>query len=148
MGLASFFSNIFGNNSSSWNGTPESFLALVLFFQKKNNPSYSEQEVLQWGAILQKVFKVNLSPYTDFKDLLQRGEPDFSTVRQIEDQIEERRHRVELKKAIYGDDVDLGDDDVMNSDSESAVFARKFVDDMSKYVRFREDEEQENKKKP
>lgn len=141
MGLASFLSNMFMGKSSSWNGTPETFLAFVLFFQKKNNPTYSEREVLQWGDVLQKIIKVKLSPYKDFKDLLERGEPDFSMIKPIEDKIAELHQRIELKKAIYGDDVDLGDDDIMTSDSESAVRARNMVEDLSKYVQFSEKKE-------
>ncbi|OKS88718.1 hypothetical protein RG47T_4196 [Mucilaginibacter polytrichastri] len=36
--------------------------------------------MLQWGEVMQKVIKVNLSPYQDFADLLQNGKPDFSMV--------------------------------------------------------------------
>ncbi|RYD70950.1 MAG: hypothetical protein EOP53_24495 [Sphingobacteriales bacterium] len=48
---------------------------------------------------------------------------------------------VELKKAIYGENVILGDDDVMKSNEESAVFSRRFVKDMSRYVEFSEKEQ-------
>jgi hypothetical protein len=47
--------------------------------------------------------------------------------------------RIDLKKAIYGENVDLGDDDVMKSNEESAVFARRFVKDISKDVDFPEE---------
>jgi hypothetical protein len=50
-------------------------------------------------------------------------------------------HRRDLKKAIYGENADLGDDDVMKSNSEGAVFARNFVKDMSKYVQLSEEEQ-------
>ncbi|WP_286850634.1 MULTISPECIES: hypothetical protein [Sphingobacterium] len=140
MGLFSFFSNLFGKKSSSWNGSPEMFLAMVLSIQKKNSGVYSEIEVLQWGEVFQKVFKVKLFPYKDFKDLMLNGKPDFSLIEQIDEEMIDVQRRIELKKAIYGDDVDLGDDDVMTSNSESAIQARKIIDDLSKYVRFREDE--------
>ncbi|MCT1526082.1 hypothetical protein ACS126_03530 [Sphingobacterium lactis] len=141
MGLTSFFSNILSGKSSSWGGTPEMFLAMVLHIQKSNNPQYSALEVLQWGDVLQKIIKVKLSPYKDFKDLLERGEPDFSIIQEVESQIAERHQRMELKKAIYGENVDLGDDDIMTSDSEGAVFARNFVKKMSKYVQFSDDDQ-------
>ncbi len=52
----------------------------------------------------------------------------------------ELHQRQELKKAIYGEKAKLGDDDVMTSDAEGAVFARKMVKDLSRYVEFPEDE--------
>jgi hypothetical protein len=140
MGILSFFSKLFGAKRT-WNGSPEKFLAMVLFMKKKNNPVYSEQEVLQWGEILQKVIQVNLSPYVDFEDLLLRGVPDRSVVDELEGKISEIHQRIELKKAIYGDDADLGDDDVMTSSSESAVAARNFIGDLSKYIQFPDDEQ-------
>ncbi|WP_431199625.1 hypothetical protein ACQ86K_01155 [Mucilaginibacter sp. P19] len=45
-----------------------------------------------------------------------------------------------MKKAIYGEHTDLGEDDIMTSTAEGAVFARKMVKDLSKYVDFPEDE--------
>lgn len=141
MGLTSFFSNILSGGPSSWGGTPEMFLAMVLHFQKRNNPLYSKSEVLRWADVLQKLIKVKLSPYKDFEDLLKRGEPDYSIIEEIENQVAERHQRIELKKAIYGENVDLGDDDIMNSDSDGAIFARKFVKKMSKYVQFSDDDQ-------
>lgn len=46
-----------------------------------------------------------------------------------------------VKKAIYVENVNLGDDDVMKSNGEGAVFDRRFVKDMSKYVQFPEEEQ-------
>ncbi|MGJ1264825.1 hypothetical protein [Sphingobacterium spiritivorum] len=43
MGLLSFFSKLFGARRK-WNGTPEMFLAMVMFMQKKNNPEYVKHE--------------------------------------------------------------------------------------------------------
>lgn len=140
MGLLSFFSKLFSARSK-WNGTPEMFLAMVIFMQKKNNPAYSEHEVLQWGEVLQKVMKVNLSPYKDFRDLLERGTPDFAMMEQVEDKVSEMQQRIKLKKAIYGENTDLGDDDIMTSDAESAVSARKFINDLSEHIEFQEDEQ-------
>ncbi|MGJ1265347.1 hypothetical protein [Sphingobacterium spiritivorum] len=140
MRLLSFFSKLFGSKRT-WSGTPEMFLAMVMFMQKKNNPEYAKHEVLQWGEVLQKVIKVSLSPYKDFSDLLERGTPDFSVVEKLEEKVTEIHQRVELKKAIYGENADLGDDDIMKSDSEGAVFARKFVKDLSEHIQFPEDEQ-------
>lgn len=140
MGILSFFSKLFGARRT-WNGTPEMFLAMVLYMQKKNNPVYSQQEVLQWGDVLQKVIKVKLAPFADFSDLLKWGVPDFSIVDQLEGKVSEMHQRIELKKAIYGDNVDLGDDDVMKSNAEGAVFARKFIKDLSEHVQFADKEQ-------
>ncbi|HLT33534.1 MAG TPA: hypothetical protein VKZ98_07080 [Aquaticitalea sp.] len=143
MGILSSFNKLF-NTKRAWNGTPEMFLAMAMFMQKKNNPNYSKHEVLQWGELLQKVIKVSLSPFKDFADLVDRGEPDFSVVQQIEDKVSEMRQRIELKKAIYGENADLGDDDIMTSNSDGAVFARKFVDDLSQHIQFSEEENRKN----
>lgn len=140
MGLISFLSRIFGIRLE-FNGTPEMFLAMVIYMQKKNNPNYSEREVLQWAAVLQKIVKVNLSPYKDFTDLLEHGTPDFSMMHIVDGKIKEHNQRVELKKAIYGPDAELGDDDSMTSKSEDAVAARKFVKDLSKYVKFSDEDQ-------
>ncbi|SJN23114.1 hypothetical protein FM107_03735 [Sphingobacterium sp. JB170] len=112
-----------------------------MFMQKKNNPDYAEHEVLQWGEVLQKVVKVSLSPYKDFSDLLERGTPDFSVVEQLEEKVTEMHQRIDLRKAIYGENVDLGDDNIMTSNSDGAVFARKFVKDLSEHIQFPEDEQ-------
>ncbi|MGO1650064.1 MAG: hypothetical protein ACTHXT_12005 [Sphingobacterium sp.] len=140
MGLLSFFSKLF-RAKRKWNETLEMFLAMVMFMQSKNNPVYSKHEVLQWGEVLQKVIMVNLSPYKDFRDLLERGTPDYSVIEKLEDKMSEIQQRIELKRAIYGENADLGDDDIMTSGSESAVSARKFVKDLSKHIQFSEDEQ-------
>lgn len=130
----------------SWNGTPEMFLALVLDMQHRNNPVYSINEVLQWGEVMQKVISVKLAPFKNFSDLLQNGIPDYTLVKKMGTKIDELKYRQELKKAIYGNQVDLGDDNIMTSNSEGAVFARKMVKDLSKYVDFSH-EEKDNLKK-
>lgn len=61
-----------------WNGTPEMFLAMVLYMQKKNNPVYVKREVLQLGEIMMKVIKVKLLPFSNFAELLEKGTPDYS----------------------------------------------------------------------
>jgi len=124
----------------SWNGTPEMFLALVLDMQHRNNPVYSLNEVLQWGEVMQKVISVKLAPFKNFPDLLQNGTPDYTLVKKMGTKLDELNHRQELKKAIHGAHADLGDDDIMTSNAEGAVFARKMVKDLSKYVDFPEEE--------
>ncbi|MCO5946760.1 hypothetical protein [Mucilaginibacter flavidus] len=140
MGALSFLLKLF-KLKPGWNGTPEMYLAMVMEVQSRNNKEYSVVEVLQWGEIMQKVIKIDLSPYKDFADLLKNGKPDFSKVEKMREKIDELHHRKELKQAIYGTDVDLGEDDVMKSDSESAVFARKMVKDLSEYVQFSPEEQ-------
>ncbi|QEM07087.1 hypothetical protein DIU31_027605 [Mucilaginibacter rubeus] len=54
--------------------------------------------------------------------------------------MDELNNRRALKQAIYGENVDLGDDDVMKSKSESAVFARKMAKDLAEYVQFSPEE--------
>jgi hypothetical protein len=124
-----------------FNGTPEMFLAMVTGFQSRNNKEFVVHEVLQWGEVMQKMMKVDLSPYTSFADLMQNGVPDYTMVEKVRGKFDEIHGRVELKKAIYGENVDLGDDDVMKSKEEGAVFARKFVKDLSKHVDFPEEEQ-------
>ncbi|WP_158828964.1 hypothetical protein [Mucilaginibacter lacusdianchii] len=123
-----------------WNGTPEMFLAMVLEMQSRNNKEFSVQEVLQWGEVMQKVIQVDLKPYRSFADLVQHGQPDFSLVEKVRGKMDELKHRQELRQAIYGKQADLGDDDVMKSDAESAVFARRMVKDLSRYVQFPDSE--------
>lgn len=141
MGLISFFQKLF-RFKPGWNGTPEMFLAMVMEMQSQNNKEFSVREVLQWGEVMQKVIQVDIAPYKDFADLMQNGEPDFSMVEKLRSKIEEVNHRKDLKKAIYGDQVDLGDDDVLRSKSAGAVFARNMVKDLSKHVRFSDDDQE------
>jgi hypothetical protein len=139
MGILDFLLKAF-KLKPGFNGTPEMFLAMVMEMQARNNKVYSLSEVLQWGDVMQKVIKVNLSPYRDFPDLLQNGKPDFSVVEKMRVKLDAVNQRQELKKAIYGENVDLGDDDVMKSNDEGAVFARKMVKDLSKYLQFPEED--------
>jgi hypothetical protein len=140
MGLWSFITRLLGLGRR-WNGTPEQYLAMVQYMAKKNNPEFDLQEFLQWGEVMQKVMKVNLSPYRDFRDLLEKGTPDYSLVQKLDGKITELEQRRELKQAIYGEKADLGDDDVMKSQSAGAVFARDFVKDLSNHVRFSDEEQ-------
>ncbi len=140
MGLVNFFLKLF-RITPGFNGTPEMFLAMVMEFQLRNSQKFVVHEVLQWGEVMQNMMKVDLSPYKSFADLLQNGTPDFSMVKKVSDKFDEIQGRVELKKAIYGENVNLGDEDVMKSKEESAVFARRFVKDMSRYVLFPEKEQ-------
>jgi hypothetical protein len=59
-------------------------------------------------------------------------------IEKLKGKMEEVNHRRDLKKAIYGEQVALGDDDVMKIGSPGAVFARNMVKDLSKQVRFSE----------
>ncbi len=140
MGFLSFISKLLGLGRR-WSGTPEQYLAMVLYMAKKNNPDYTAEEVLQWGEVMQKVMKVNLNPYQDFRDLAENGTPDYSTVEKVDDKVKEMEQRRDLKQAIYGQNADLGDDDVMKSEEDGAVFARKMVKDLSQHVRFSNEEE-------
>jgi hypothetical protein len=90
---------------------------------------------------MQKVMKVNLQPYRDFKDLAENGTPDDTLVEKVDNKVKEINQRKDLKQAIYGPDVDLGKDDVMKSNDEGAVFARKMVKDLSQHVRFSDEEQ-------
>lgn len=145
MGLINFITKLF-KFKPGFKGTPEMFLAMVMEMQSQNNKEYKIHEVLQWGEVMQKVIKVDLSPYKSFPDLLQNGKPDFTLVEKMRGKLAEVKNRVELKKAIYGENADLGDDDIMNSNSEGSLFARRMVKDLSNYVEFPESE-QENLKK-
>lgn len=140
MGFLSFLFRLFGFGRR-WNGSPEQYLAMVQYMAKKNNPDFTLQEFLQWGEVMQKVMKVNLSPYKDFRDLLEKGTPDYSMVAKLDDKITELHQRRELRQALYGPNGNLGDDDVMNSQSEGAVFAREMVKDLSQHVRFSDEDQ-------
>jgi len=140
MGFLSFISRWLGL-SRRWNGSPEQYLAMVQYMAKKNNPNYNLQEFLQWGEVMQKVMRVNLKPYKNFRELLEKGDPDYSMVEKLDGKLSELNQRRDLKKAIYGPNADLGDDDVMNSQSEGAVFARNMVKDLSEHVRFSDDDQ-------
>ncbi|MGZ3943340.1 MAG: hypothetical protein ACXVJB_00285 [Mucilaginibacter sp.] len=124
-----------------WMGTPEMFLAVVMEMSLRNNPDYSTRELLQLGEVMQKMVRINLKPYKNFADLLERGIPDESIVENLKKNEMEVHQRRDLKQAIYGPDADLGDDDVLKSDSEGARFARKMVKNMSAYVEFPEEEQ-------
>lgn len=139
MGFLSFIGKLFGFGRR-FSGTPEQYLAMVQYMAKKNNPDYSKEELLQWGAVMEKVMKVNLQPYHDFEDLVENGTPDHSMVEKVDDKVKEIHQRRDLKQAIYGPNADLGDDDVMNSNDDGAVFARKMVKDLSKHVQFSDEE--------
>lgn len=140
MGFLSFISKQLGLGRR-WSGTPEQYLAMVQYMAKKNNPEFTAEELLQWGEVMQKVMRVNLHPYQDFKDLSENGTPDHSMVEKVDDKVKEREQRRDLKQAIYGQNADLGDDDVMKSTDEGAVFARKMVKDLSQHVQFSEEEQ-------
>lgn len=131
----------FFSKKPRWNGSPEMYLAMIMELQSMNNNIFSIQEVVQLGEIMQNVINIKLSPYQDFSDLLARGTPDFTQIKLIREQLKEHHARVDLKKAIYGNRADLGDDDIMKSESADAKFARKFVDDLGRYVEFKKEDE-------
>ena len=140
MGFLSFIGKLLGLGRR-WSGTPEQFLAMVQYMAHKNNPEYSSEELLQWGEVMQKVMKVNLQPYHDFRDLALHGTPDYSMVEKVDGKVKKMEQRRDLKQAIYGPNADFGEDDVMKSNEEGAVFARKMVKDLSQHVRFSDDEQ-------
>lgn len=140
MGFLSFISKLLGLGRR-FSGTPEQYLAMVQYMAKKNNPEYNKEELLQWGEVMQKVMKVNLHPYQDFKDLAENGTPDESMVEKVDGKVKDMEKRRDLKQAIYGPNADLGDDDVMKSNEEDAVFARKMVKDLSQHVQFSDEEQ-------
>jgi hypothetical protein len=140
MGFVSFISKLLGLGRR-FSGTPEQYLAMVQYMAKKNNPDYSMEELLQWGEVMQKVMKVNLQPYQDFKDLAENGTPDDSIVKKVDGRVKEIEQRRDLKQAIYGPNADLGDDDVMKSNNSGAVFARNMVKDLSEHVKFSDGEQ-------
>jgi hypothetical protein len=140
MGFLTFISKLLGLGRR-FGGTPEQYLAMVQYMAKKNNPDYSKEELLQWGGVMQKVMKVNLQPYRNFKDLAENGIPDDSMVEKVDQKVKEINQRKDLKQAIYGPNAELGDDDVMKSNEEGAVFARKMVKDLSEHVQFSDEEQ-------
>src|ERR1700733_1728084 len=112
MGFISFITKLLGLGRR-YNGTPEQYLGMVHYMAKKNNPDYSNEELLQWDEVMQKVIKVNLSLYRNFKDLAERGAPDYAIVEKVDGKLKEMEQRRDLKQAIYGLNADPGDDDVM-----------------------------------
>jgi len=140
MGFLSFIGKLLGLGRR-FQGSPEQFLAMVEFMAYKNNPNFTPTELLQWGDVMQKMMKTDLHPFKNFGDLVANGKADYTLVQKVEGKLQEHQQRKDLKQAIYGEQVDLGDDDVMKSNSESAVFARQFVKDMSKHVNFSEEDQ-------
>lgn len=99
MGFLTFIRKLLGLGRR-FNGTPGQYLAMVQYMAKTNNPDYSKEELLQWGGIMQKVMKVNLQPYRDFKDLAENGIPDDSMVEKVDQKVKETNQRKDLKQAI------------------------------------------------
>lgn len=114
---------------------------MVQYMAEENNPNYTPAELLQRDEVMQKVMKVNVSPYRDFADLAERGGPDTSVVKKVDEKVKEINQRKDLKQAIYGPNADLGDDDVMTGNDPGGVFARKFVKDLSAHVEFPKEEQ-------
>lgn len=141
MGFLTWIAKLLGFGRR-FSGTPEQYLAMVQYMAKKNNPDYRMEELLQWGEVMQKVMKVNLHPYQNFKDLAENGIPDDSMVEKVDQKVKEINQRKDLKQAIYNPNADLGDDDVMKSNDPGAIFARQMVKDLSEHVQFRDEEQQ------
>ncbi|MEO3405509.1 hypothetical protein AAFN85_16480 [Mucilaginibacter sp. CAU 1740] len=141
MGFLTFLGKLFGLGRR-FNGTPEQYLAMVRYIAEKNNSNYTKEEMLQWGETFQKVMKVNLGKYRDFRDLAEHGIPDTSMIKTVDDKVKEMGQRRDLMQAIYGPNADLRDDDVMKSDEAGAVFARNMVKDISQHVQFSKEEQQ------
>jgi hypothetical protein len=139
MGLLNFFARLLGLGGR-FNGTPEQYLAMAQYIAAKNNPNYTCQELLQWGETFQKIMNVKLSPYQNFQELTDKGVPDDSLIAKVDAKYHELHKRQEFKKAIYSENSNLGDDDIMTSQDEGAVFARKMIKDLSKHVEFPEEE--------
>jgi len=41
------------------------------------------------GEIMEKVMKVNLNPYRDFRELAKKGVPDYSMVEKVDGKVKE-----------------------------------------------------------
>ena len=122
-------------------GTPESFLAMMLEMEKEGKAEGPESaSAAQLAEVFMKVMKVNLHPYKDFADLEENGVPDSSIMDKIRPKIEENKQRMELKKAIYGKDADLGEDDPRYGNSKSAKFTRDLTEELSKHIKFKDDQ--------
>lgn len=122
-------------------GTPETFLAMMLEMEKQGKAEGPDSaSAAQLGEVFIKVMKVNLHPYKDFADLEENGIPDFSIMDKIRPKIEENKRRMELKKAIYGRDADLGEDDPRFGNSKSAKFTRDLTEELNRHIKFKDDE--------
>lgn len=124
-----------------FNGSPETFLAMMLEMEKEGKGEGPESaSAAQLAEVFMKVMKVNLHPYKDFADLEENGVPDSSIMDKIRPKVEENKQRMELKKAIYGKDADLGEDDPRYGNSDGAKFTRDLTNELSKHIRFKEEE--------
>jgi len=56
----------------------------------------------------------------------------------VDGRLKEMEQRHDFKRAIYGPNADLSDDDVMESNDLGAILARKMVEDLSQYIDFAE----------
>ena len=144
--LQNLFKSFF-SAQQKWNGTPETFLAFIQYLQERTEPDYSVEDIIQLGESMNSLMQVNLKPFKNIKDLVINGTPDHTAVKEIETAIFERRQRVELKKTIYDENVDLGEDDLMNSQSEIAVASRNLADKFSSFIYFGDDKDTDSKNK-
>lgn len=124
-----------------FNGTPETFLAMMLEMEREGKAEGPESSsAAQLAEVFMKVMKVNLHPYKNFADLEENGVPDFSIVDKIRPKVEENKQRRDLKQAIYGKDVDLGDDDPTHGNSDGARFTRNLTNELGKHIKFKDEE--------
>jgi hypothetical protein len=124
-----------------YKGTPETFLAMMLEMEREGKAEGSDSaSAAQLAEVFIKVMKINLHPYKDFADLEKNGVPDFSIMEKMRPKIEENKQRMELKKAIYGKDTDLGEDDPTYGNSHGAKFTRNLTNELGKHIKFKEEE--------
>jgi hypothetical protein len=82
------------------------FLAMVMEFQSRNNKQFVVHEVLQWGEVMQKMMKVDLSPYRDFADLIQNGVPNYTMVEKVRgNQSPHEKHSPFSAPALYNPNI-------------------------------------------
>lgn len=124
-----------------FNHTPETFLAMMHEMQnigRQGDPESSS--AYQLARVFIKIIKVDLHPYKDLDDLFENGSPDFTLTDMVMPKVMENQNRRELKQEIYGKDVDLGDDDPLQGNTEGAEFARQIAGELQKYIRVKGDE--------
>ncbi|WP_428330366.1 hypothetical protein [Mucilaginibacter sp.] len=133
----------------TWNGSPEMFLAMMLEMEAKgreNDASSASAE--QLAGVMMKICNINLYPYKDFSDLQNNGTPDYSLIEKVRPKLNDQLQRMELKKAIYGNNADLGEDDPLAGNSDAAKFTRSFIEDFQQYVELKDENVETPKRSP
>jgi hypothetical protein len=135
-----FLKRIFASKPK-FQGTPETFLAMMLEMEREGGADGSESaSASELAEVFMKVMKINLNPYKSFADLREHGVPDFSIIEKIRPKIEDNKQRIELKHAIYGKNADLGEDDPRFGNSNGAKFTRDLTSKLSKHIKFKDNE--------